>query len=67
LGDILSNINNGLSDTNIDSIHISVDVIAKCISKLKSAKSDGGQGFDSDHLLKAALNARIYIIIDIIQ
>ena len=30
---------------------VSGQIIEKCVHKLKSGKSDGGQGLDSDHLL----------------
>ncbi|KAK2138921.1 hypothetical protein LSH36_2233g00000 [Paralvinella palmiformis] len=53
LGVILSNINKRLGNRNIDGIHVSVDGIANSISRLKSGKSDGGQGFDADHLLNS--------------
>jgi len=51
MNDMCSTINKGLNSNDIDRVHLSVDVVAKCILKLKSGKSDGGQGFDSDHLL----------------
>ena len=45
-------INDGIrSNDTIDDVYIPVNAITKCVDKLKAGKSDGGQGFDSDHLI----------------
>ncbi len=51
LDDITRLINNGVVNESYDNIKFSVDVITKCIRRIKSGKSDGNMGFDSDHLL----------------
>ena len=53
LDEVRSLIMSDINDRN-DTIDFSVQVIAKCVGKLKAGKRDGGQGFDSDHLINGS-------------
>ena len=50
LAEVKRDLYNGICD-NPNNIHVPVDVIKKCILRLKSGKSDRGSGFDSNHLI----------------
>ncbi len=43
-------VNNGLSN-ECEGVNMTPEMISKAVSKLKRGKGDGGQGFDSDHLI----------------
>ena len=48
LTDISKTINEGINSNNYEQVQIHQSVIYKCVNKLKSNKSDGNLGFDSD-------------------
>ena len=62
LDSIYTCLNESIASNNAD-FYVSHVIIKECISKLKSGKSDGNVGFDSDHLINSC--GRLHVLLSI--